>query len=117
MPGSARRHGHTPKSATVPPLEIATLSADDVRANLQITGRVSERAVPLLATVLHTHLRAGRRRLCVDVRAAALSDAALRCLAEWADDAAAHGGALVLENAPPQAAQAVASLRRTPVHA
>jgi hypothetical protein len=117
MPGSSRRQGHTPTPARSAALEVATISADELRANLLVTGPVSDRAVPLLETVLCTHLRAGRRQLHVDLGAATLSDAAIHCLAESADAAAALGGALVVANAPQPAARAIALLRRTPAHA
>jgi hypothetical protein len=71
--------------------------------------------VALLSTVLGIQLRAGRRCLTIELGAAELGTDAVRCLATAADAVAALGGALVVADAPPGTAEAIESLRRTPV--
>ncbi len=117
MPGRSHRLGHTARSAQSAVVEVATAAADALHATIRVTGPVGQRAVPLFETVLGTHLRAGRRYLRVDLGAAELSSAALRALADAAETAAALGGALVVENASPDVAAAIAPVKRTPAHA
>jgi hypothetical protein len=98
-------------------VEVATTSADTLRASIRITGSLPRRAVPMLTTVLRTHLRAGRRYLRIELGRAELGMDAVRCLAGAADDAATLGGALVLVDAQPGVAEAIESIRRTPLRA
>ncbi|SHG17473.1 hypothetical protein SAMN05443575_1580 [Jatrophihabitans endophyticus] len=87
--------------------EVATVSADTLRAGIRVVGTLDATTTPLLAGILRTHTVAGRRYLRVDLRAATLDDAATIDPAVVRTLAAAHaavdalGGMLVLENATP----------------
>jgi anti-anti-sigma regulatory factor len=117
MTVSMRGLGDPTDGARASAVEVATTSADVSRASIRITGSVSRVAVPMLTTVLRTHLRAGRRQLRIDLGSAELGTDAVRCLAAAADAAATLGGALVLADAQPGVAEAIESIRRTPVQA
>jgi hypothetical protein len=114
MPTSSR-HRARPRPTAPGTVEVATISGYAEGANLRITGTVHGAAVGMLTTVLRTHLRVGRRYLRVDLGAAQLDEAAVRCLAEAADAATALGGALVIERAAPRTVRAIEAVRRTPV--
>jgi anti-anti-sigma regulatory factor len=47
--------------------EVATTSSDTLRASVLVAGTLTARTVPLLLSVLQTHVRAGRRYLRVDL--------------------------------------------------
>lgn len=98
-------------------VEVATTAADATHAYVRITGPVGRAAAPMLAAVLNTHLRVGRRFLHIDVAAAGLADDAAAVLASVVQAVNARGGALTLEHAGPRAAAvsaAVEKIRRTP---
>ena len=98
-------------------VEVATTAADASHAYIRITGPVGRAAAPMLAAVLNSHLRVGRRFLHIDVAAAGLADDAAAVFETAADAATARGGALTLEHAGPRAAKvsdAVGGVRRTP---
>lgn len=117
MIGTTRRSVRPQVVPQLVAVEVATTSADPAGATIRITGAVARAAVPLLATVLNTHLRAGRRYLRVDLGSAELGLAAVRCLAAAADAASAAGGALIVADAQPGVTAAIESIRRTPVRA
>jgi anti-anti-sigma regulatory factor len=115
MTVSTRRVARPPPNSTgTSAVEVASTCADTLRVTIRITGSVSRAAVPMLTTVLHTHLRAGRRHLCIDLGSAELGMDAVRALAAAADAGATLGGALVFANAQPGVAEAIESVRRTP---
>lgn len=89
-------------------LEVATVSSDTLRASVRVTGDLAPDTAPLLASILRTHITAGRRYLRVDLATAAVQDpgvvealvAAHRSIAEL-------GGMLVFENAGPEVVNAI----------
>lgn len=88
--------------------EVATLSADHVRASIRVTGTMLPSAAPLLASVLRTHLAGGRRYLRVDLAAAQVSEpAVIEALVDARRSVNALGGTLVFENAGPRIVDAI----------
>jgi hypothetical protein len=80
-------------------LEVATVSADTLRAHVRVTGVLADHNVALLSSALGTHLRAGRRYLRVDVGAAGISGhKALATLAGIHTTITELGGMLVFEH-------------------
>jgi anti-anti-sigma regulatory factor len=90
--------------------EVATVSADTLRAGVRVHGTLQRHNVALLTSVLRTHMTAGRRYLRVDLTEAAIVDSAVvAALVESHSALAAVGGMLVFENAGPQVVDAAAS--------
>ena len=89
-------------------LEIATISADTLRANIRVMGSLAPSTASLLISVLRTHINSGRRYLRIDLTTAHVDDdavvdeliAAHRTVAEL-------GGMLVFENAGPRVIDAL----------
>jgi anti-anti-sigma regulatory factor len=78
--------------------EVVTTSADKSRATIRVRGTLDPTTVPLLTSVLRTHIRAGRRDLHVDLTGAHVPDvAALDPLRETRAALADDGGLLVLD--------------------
>ncbi|GAB2480283.1 hypothetical protein GCM10027265_34150 [Jatrophihabitans fulvus] len=89
-------------------LEVATVSADALRAGVRVTGELLATTAPLLNSVLGTHLSAGRRYLRVDLSAAVVGDAGVvDALVEAHTAVSELGGMLIFENAGPQVMEAV----------
>lgn len=81
-------------------LEVATLTADTLRANVRITGDLALNSVALLTSVLRTHIATGRRYLRVDLAEAHILDlAVVDTLAELHRAVSELGGMLTFENA------------------
>ena len=89
-------------------VEVATLRADHLRANILVTGTLRPAAVSLLTSVLRTHLAAGRRYLRVDLAGADVTDpAVVETLVEARRSVVDLGGMLVFENAGPLVVDAI----------
>lgn len=83
--------------------EVATTSADTLRASIAVAGEVGPGNAALLTSVLRSHLRTGRRYLRVDLIGARITDPrVLEHLAEAHRNVSEFGGMLVFENAAPQ---------------
>lgn len=83
-------------------LEIATISADTLRANIRVTGTLVPSAAPLLTSVLRTHIHSGRRYLRVDLATARIDDeVVIQALVTAHRTVDELGGMLVFENAGP----------------
>ncbi len=81
-------------------LEVATSSSDRLRASVHVTGQLLPATLPLLVTVLRTHLAGGRRHLRVDLAAARITDAeVIDALVETRLCIAGLGGTVVYDNA------------------
>lgn len=95
--------------ATVPEgLEVATLSADTLRANIRVTGPLLPATSSLLTSILNTHVSSGRRYLRVDLAGAEVADPAVVELLVGAHRSIADlGGMLVFENAGPRVVDAI----------
>ncbi len=95
-----------PDAAPVPAFsgfEVATLTADTLRASVRVAGDLAINSVTLLVSILRTHVGAGRRYLRVDLAGARLLDiAVVDSLAEFNDTVAELGGMLIFENASPR---------------
>lgn len=92
-------------------LEVATVSADALRAGVRVTGELLEATAPLLHSVLGTHLSAGRRYLRVDLAQAVVGDPKVVDVLVEAHTAVSElGGMLIFENAGPQVMEAVRSV-------
>jgi hypothetical protein len=80
--------------------EVETTAADVLRARVRVAGRLGSRSVPLLVSVLGTHVRAGRRYLHVDLADARVDDRRalepLRCTHTTITEL---GGQLIFDNA------------------
>jgi hypothetical protein len=102
--GAATSATATPCSFEAAEFEVATTSSDALRASILVTGALSPRTVPLLLSVLSTHLRAGRRYLRVDLAGAEIDDLGvlepLRVAHSVMTDL---GGMLVFDNAGAEA--------------
>lgn len=91
-------------------LEVATVSADALRANVRVVGDLVPASAPLLTSILRAHVAAGRRYLRVDLAAATVSDpAVVDALVAAHSDVHDLGGMLVFENAGPQVVDAIRS--------
>lgn len=89
-------------------VEIATISADTLRANIRVTGTLVPSAASLLTSVLRTHVCIGRRYLRVDLATARIDDAGvIEALVSAHRTIAELGGMLVFENAGPQVIDAL----------
>ena len=89
-------------------MEIATTSADTLRASIRLTGTLLPSAAPLLTSVLRTHVCIGRRYLRVDLARARLEDAdVIAALVSAHRTIAELGGMLVFENAGPRVIDAL----------
>lgn len=89
-------------------LEVATLSADTLRASMRVTGTLIPTAATLLTSILRTHLCAGRRYLRVDLATAEITDASVvDGLVDAHRTIAELGGMLVFENAGPRVIDAI----------
>ncbi|WP_375497947.1 STAS domain-containing protein [uncultured Jatrophihabitans sp.] len=102
-------HEHRPAEA-VPfvGVEVATLSADHLRASLRVTGTVLPSSAPMLTSVLRTHLASGRRYLRVDLAAASVTDPeVIQTLVAARRSVSALGGMLVFDNAGPRVVDAI----------
>jgi anti-anti-sigma regulatory factor len=87
-------------------LSVATVSFDDLRATVRVTGRLSAATCCLLTSVLDTHTRAGRRFLRVDLTACAVTDrAVLEPLRSRHAALGEAGGLLVFDNPDDAAAE------------
>jgi anti-anti-sigma regulatory factor len=95
---------------TYPDLEVATLSADTLRASIRVTGTLVPNTASLVTSILRTHVAAGRRYLRVDLAGAHFTDdgvvAALVSAHRTISDL---GGMLVFENAGPRMVDAIRS--------
>lgn len=79
--------------------EVATLSADTLRAGVRVSGCLTRRSSAVLTSVLRTHIAAGRRYLRVDVAAASITDPdVLDVLTAAHRDVSDLGGMLIFEN-------------------
>jgi anti-anti-sigma regulatory factor len=95
--------------------EVATLTADTLRANVRVTGDLALNSVALLTSVLRTHVGAGRRYLRVDLTGVRLLDVAvIDSLVEVNDTVVELGGMLIFDNAGPRILDA---LRGTSLYA
>jgi anti-anti-sigma regulatory factor len=93
-------------------IEVATLSADALRANVRVTGDLTPGTCALLTSVLRTHIGAGRRYLRVDLAAAHINgDAVVEALVAASRGTAELGGFLVFENAGPRVVDAMRAAR------
>lgn len=89
-------------------VEVATISADTLRASIRVTGTLVAETAPLLTSVLSTHVCAGRRYLRVDLSAAQITESAVvEALVVAHRSIADIGGMLVFENAGPRVIDAV----------
>lgn len=89
-------------------LEVATLTADTLRANVRISGDLAINSVALLTSVLRTHISAGRRYLRVDLAEARILDlAVVDNLVDLHRAVTDLGGMLMFENAGPSAVSAM----------
>lgn len=89
-------------------LEVATVSADALRASIRVSGELQATTAPLLSSVLRTHLSAGRRYLRVDLSCAVVGDpGVVDALVEAHTAVTELGGMLIFENAGPQIMEAV----------
>jgi hypothetical protein len=80
--------------------EVATSSSDPLRAGIRVSGPLGERTVPLVLSVLATHVRAGRRYLRIDLTHAGVADLAALAPLRTAHSALTElGGMLVFDNA------------------
>lgn len=80
--------------------EVATLSADTLRAGVRVSGSLTGRSSAVLTSVLRTHLASGRRYVRVDVAAAGIAEpAVVDILVAAHRDIAGLGGMLIFENA------------------
>lgn len=96
MASPASRAPLAPPSDT---FEVATLSADTLRAGVRVSGPLTCRSSAVLTSVLRTHIAAGRRYLRVDVGAASVAEpAVVDVLAAAHRDISDLGGMLILEN-------------------
>lgn len=104
--GSARPPG--PGSDVGGGFEVATVSADTLRAGIRVVGALTKPACGVLVCVLRAHLRAGRHYLRVDVaEVPAVDGEATGSLVRLHRQVTAAGGMLVFENAGPQVVDAV----------
>lgn len=88
--------------------EVATLSADTLRASIRVTGILVPNTAPLLTSVLRTHVTAGRRYLRVDLATARITDGAVvEALVAAHRTISDLGGMLVFENAGPRVIDAL----------
>lgn len=85
--------------------EVGTTTADTLRASIEVTGTLSDQTCRLLASVLRTHLCAGRRYLRVDLSAAGVpaahAAAVAAVLTPVHDEVDSLGGVLLLTGAAP----------------
>lgn len=90
------------RAPLAPPLdtfEVATLSADTLRAGVRVSGELTRRSSAVLTSVLRTHVAAGRRYLRVDVTAARIGEpAVVDLLVDAHRDIGGLGGMLIFEN-------------------
>jgi hypothetical protein len=88
--------------------EVATTSSDALQASVRVRGALESRTVPLLLSVLRTHLRAGRRYLHVDLADAVVDDPdALHPLRQVHASTSDRGGLLTVLNADEGASAAL----------
>lgn len=98
----------TDSAPTFSGLEVATLTADTLRANVRIAGDLAINSIALLTSVLRTHISAGRRYLRVDLADAHILDlAVVDNLAELHQAVTELGGMLMFENAGASIVEAV----------
>src|SRR5579884_2613935 len=99
MAGSRSAPSSAAATLSTPPaesFEITTVSADPLRAVIRTAGALTGAANALLCSVLHTHLRAGRHYLRVDIGDSPIPEThVLHSLAEMHRHVAARGGMLV----------------------
>ena len=89
-------------------LEVATVSADTLRAVIRVTGALEPGTSALLVSVVRTHVSTGRRYLRVDLSAAEVADpAVIEQLVDAHRSIAELGGMLVFENAGPRVVDAI----------
>jgi hypothetical protein len=119
----ARTATPAPPQAAVPAppaaitFEVATTSADALRASVRTAGALTRPACSVLRSVLAAHLRAGRRYLRVDVGGSdVLESDVLDALTETHHQIAEQGGMLVFENAGPRVIEAVRAAATLFVH-
>lgn len=96
--------------------EVATLSADTLRARVRVTGALTGETAPLLTSAVGTHLCAGRRHLRLDLSMVTeVDDQGLDALSALHRAALAGGGLLVLDGAlaDSRLGRHVADLRRS----
>lgn len=104
--GSARASDPPPGAE----LEVATTSADALRASVRVVGALAPATAPVLTSVLRTHVTAGRRYIRVDLGAATVTDSkVVEALVRAHSDVNELGGMLVFENAGPQIVDAIRS--------
>lgn len=89
--------------------EVATTCADALRANVRVDGRLDARTCPLVASILRSHLTAGRRYLRLRLTDADPHDPAVRSLLVQAHrEVARTGGTLLIHDAPVELVAALA---------
>lgn len=82
--------------------DVRTARCDATRANLRVSGRLGEGGAAVLAQVIDTHLRAGRRFLRLHLGALeAISDEAVEVIAAVHDRLLAARGTMVLTGVEP----------------
>jgi anti-anti-sigma regulatory factor len=97
-------------AASQPDLEVATLSADTLRASIRVVGTLAPSTASLVTSILRTHVSAGRRYLRVDLSGAQFADeAVIAALVSSHRTISDLGGMLVFENAGPRMVDAIRS--------
>lgn len=98
----------SPGAVAAAGLEVATLSADTLRAGIRVTGALLPHTSALLVSILRTHVCSGRRYLRVDLSDAEVGDpAVIEQLVDAHRSIAELGGMLVFENAGPRVVDAI----------